>query len=34
VKDLRKQDQFSVPRNELIKTLRVEIEQAAAMGAG
>jgi hypothetical protein len=26
-----KQDQFEVPRAELVKTLRVEIEQAAAM---
>jgi histidyl-tRNA synthetase len=31
VKDLRKQDQFQVPRAELARTLRVEIEQAAAM---
>ncbi|EQD32285.1 histidyl-tRNA synthetase, partial [mine drainage metagenome] len=31
VKDMRKQDQFEVPRAELIKTLRVELEQAAAM---
>jgi histidyl-tRNA synthetase len=31
VKDLRKEDQFEVPRNELVKTLRVELEQAAAM---
>jgi histidyl-tRNA synthetase len=31
IKDLRKQDQFEVPRGELVKTLRVEIEQAAAM---
>jgi histidyl-tRNA synthetase len=31
IKDLRKQDQFEVPRAELTKTLRVEIEQAAAM---
>ena len=28
---MRKQDQFEVPRAELIKTLRVELEQAAAM---
>jgi histidyl-tRNA synthetase len=34
VKDLRKQDQFEVPRAELAKALRVEIEQAAAMGVG
>jgi histidyl-tRNA synthetase len=32
VKDLRKQDQFEVPRAELVKTLRVELEQAAVMG--
>jgi len=32
VKDLRRQDQFEVSRGELIKTLRVELEQAAAMG--
>jgi histidyl-tRNA synthetase len=32
VKDLRREDQFQVPRAELIKTLRVELEQAAAMG--
>jgi histidyl-tRNA synthetase len=31
VKDMRKQDQFEVSRAELIKTLRVEIEQAQAM---
>jgi len=31
VKDLRKQDQFEVPRAELARTLRVEIEQAAVM---
>ena len=31
VKDLRKQDQFEVARAELVKTLRVEIEQVAAM---
>jgi histidyl-tRNA synthetase len=31
IKDLRKQDQFEVPRADLVKTLRVEIEQAAAM---
>ena len=35
VKDMRKQEQFSVPRADLIKTLRVELEQARAMaGAG
>jgi histidyl-tRNA synthetase len=33
VKDLRKQDQFEVARADLIKTLRVEIEQAEAMQA-
>jgi len=33
VKDLRKQDQFEVPRAELVKTLRVELEQAQAMPA-
>jgi histidyl-tRNA synthetase len=33
VKDLRKQDQFEVPRAELVKTLRVELEQAEAMQA-
>ena len=32
VKDLRRGDQFEVARNALIKTLRVELEQAAAMG--
>jgi histidyl-tRNA synthetase len=32
VKDLRRQDQFEVARSELVKTLRVEMEQAAAMG--
>jgi histidyl-tRNA synthetase len=32
VKDLRRADQFEVTRAELIKTLRVELEQAAAMG--
>jgi histidyl-tRNA synthetase len=32
VKDLRKQDQFTVPRADLIKTLRVELEQAEVMG--
>ena len=32
VKDLRKQDQFEVPRTELAETLRVELEQAHAMG--
>jgi histidyl-tRNA synthetase len=31
VKDLRKQDQFEVSRAELVKTLRVELEQAEAM---
>ncbi|MBS0569124.1 MAG: histidine--tRNA ligase [Proteobacteria bacterium] len=33
VKDLRKQDQFEVPRTELVKTLRVELEQVEAMPA-
>ena len=33
VKDMRKQDQFEVPRAELVKTLRVELEQAEAMKA-
>ncbi|AND67992.1 histidyl-tRNA synthase [Dyella thiooxydans] len=32
VKDLRREDQFEVARSELIKTLRVELEQAAVMG--
>ncbi|WP_329743109.1 histidine--tRNA ligase [Dyella sp. A6] len=32
VKDLRREDQFEVSRDDLIKTLRVELEQAAAMG--
>jgi histidyl-tRNA synthetase len=32
VKDMRRNDQFEVPRAELVKTLRVELEQAAAMG--
>jgi histidyl-tRNA synthetase len=32
VKDLRRADQFEVSRSELIKTLRVELEQAAVMG--
>jgi histidyl-tRNA synthetase len=32
VKDLRREDQFEVARSELAKTLRVELEQAAAMG--
>jgi histidyl-tRNA synthetase len=31
VKDLRKQEQFDVPRAELAKALRVELEQARAM---
>ena len=31
VKDLRKSEQFEVPRAELVKTLRVEIEQAQAL---
>ncbi len=32
VKDLRRGDQFEVTRGELVKVLRVELEQAAAMG--
>ncbi len=32
VKDLRRGDQFAVPRAELTKALRVELEQTAAMG--
>ena len=32
VKDLRRGDQFEVARGELIKSLRVELEQAVAMG--
>jgi histidyl-tRNA synthetase len=32
VKDLRREDQFEVARSELIKALRVELEQAAVMG--
>lgn len=31
VKDLRREDQFEVVRAELVKTLRVELEQAAVM---
>ncbi|HEY2396663.1 MAG TPA: histidine--tRNA ligase [Rudaea sp.] len=31
VKDMRKQDQFEVPRVDLVKALRVELEQAEAM---
>ena len=31
VKDMRRQEQFEVPRAELIKTLRVEIEQGEVM---
>jgi histidyl-tRNA synthetase len=31
VKDMRKQDQFEVVRSELVKTLRVELEQAEVM---
>jgi histidyl-tRNA synthetase len=34
IKDLRKQEQFTVTRTELVPTLRVEIEQARAMRAG
>jgi histidyl-tRNA synthetase len=33
VKDMRKREQFEVARAELARTLRVEIEQARAMGA-
>ncbi len=33
VKDLRRQEQFEVPRDELLASLRVEIEQARAMGS-
>ncbi|MCE5233958.1 MAG: histidine--tRNA ligase [Mizugakiibacter sp.] len=32
VKDMRRQEQFEVPRADLAKTLRVELEQTAAMG--
>lgn len=32
VKDLRRGDQFEVARADLVKTLRVELEQAAVMG--
>jgi histidyl-tRNA synthetase len=31
IKDLRRGEQFEVPRAELAKALRVELEQAAAM---
>jgi len=31
VKDMRKQDQFEVSRADLVKALRVELEQAEAM---
>ncbi|MEZ5455359.1 MAG: histidine--tRNA ligase [Lysobacteraceae bacterium] len=31
VKDMRKQEQFEVARDQLVKTLRVELEQARAM---
>jgi histidyl-tRNA synthetase len=31
VKDMRKQDQFEVARSELVKTLKVELEQAEVM---
>ena len=34
IKDLRKQEQFTVARAELVPTLRVEIEQARAMRGG
>ncbi|HEX7338890.1 MAG TPA: histidine--tRNA ligase [Rhodanobacteraceae bacterium] len=33
VKDMRRNEQFEVARDELARTLRVELEQAAAMGA-
>ena len=33
VKDLRREDQFEVPRGDIARTLRVELEQAAAMGS-
>jgi len=33
VKDMRKEDQYEVPRADLVKTLRVELEQAEAMKA-
>ena len=33
VKDMRREDQFEVPRGDLVKTLRVELEQAQAMPA-
>jgi histidyl-tRNA synthetase len=33
VKDMRKQEQFEVPRSELAKALRVELAQARAMAA-
>jgi histidyl-tRNA synthetase len=33
VKDLRKEEQFEVPRSDLVKTLRVEIEAAQALKA-
>ena len=32
VKDLARNEQYEVPRDELARTLRVELEQAAAMG--
>ncbi|GMU44139.1 MAG: histidine--tRNA ligase [Xanthomonadales bacterium PRO6] len=32
IKDLAKEEQFEVPRAELVKALRVEIEQAQALG--
>lgn len=32
VKDMRREDQFEVARSELARTLRVELEQAEAMG--
>jgi histidyl-tRNA synthetase len=31
VKDMRKQEQFSVARTDLVKALRVELEQARVM---
>ena len=33
VKDLRREEQFEVARDDLVRTLRVELEQARAMGA-
>ena len=33
VKDMRKNDQFEVPRADLVQALRVELEQAEVMNA-